>query len=81
MKTVFQIADEIKARRIKSLPERRDALVQELEKNGHVVLGVYDHLRNTGRAFGVTVLKDKYRISFRCGYGRYNYAPCVEVEK
>lgn len=81
MKTVYEIANEIKARKIKNLPGRRDALVQELENNGYTVLGVYDSLRNTGRAFGVTSLKNRYRISFRCGYGRYNYAPCVEVAK
>jgi hypothetical protein len=26
-------------------------------------------------------MKKAYRINYRCGYGPYNYAPCIEIEK
>ena len=32
-----------------------------------------------GRCLGVKVMKDRVRINYRCGYGRYNYAPCIEI--
>jgi len=32
-----------------------------------------------GAAFSVINLKDRFRINYRCGYSRHNYAPCVEV--
>ena len=34
-----------------------------------------------GRAFAVIELSDRFRINYRCGYSRYNYAPCIEVMK
>ena len=34
-----------------------------------------------GAAFSVIELSDRYRINYRCGYSRNNYAPCVEVLK
>lgn len=32
-------------------------------------------------SFSVKELKDRYRINYRCGYSRHNYAPCIEVLK
>jgi hypothetical protein len=26
-------------------------------------------------------MKDRYRINYRCGYSRNNYAPCIEILK
>ena len=34
-----------------------------------------------GAAFSITELSDRFRINYRCGYSRHNYAPCVEVLK
>lgn len=35
----------------------------------------------TGRAFGVIEQANRYRVNVRCGYGKYNYAPCVHILK
>jgi len=32
-----------------------------------------------GASFSIIKLKRKYRVNIRCGYGKHNYAPCVEV--
>lgn len=29
----------------------------------------------------VVEMSDRYRVFIRCGYGKYNYAPCFEVLK
>ena len=34
-----------------------------------------------GASFTVIELSDRFRINYRCGYSRYNYAPCIEVMK
>ena len=34
-----------------------------------------------GRSFAVIELSDRFRINYRCGYSRYNYAPCIEILK
>lgn len=34
-----------------------------------------------GSSFSVKELSDRFRINYRCGNSRYNYAPCIEVLK
>ena len=34
-----------------------------------------------GKACTVVEMSDRYRVFIRCGYGKYNYAPCFEVLK
>jgi hypothetical protein len=34
-----------------------------------------------GAAFSVIELSDRFRVNYRCGYSRHNYAPCVEILK
>lgn len=34
-----------------------------------------------GAVFSVIELKDRFRVNYRCGYSRNNYAPCVEIKK
>ena len=34
-----------------------------------------------GASFSLIELKDRFRINYRCGYSRHNYAPCIEVLK
>ena len=34
-----------------------------------------------GAAWSIIELKDVYRVQVRCGYGKWNYAPCVEIPK
>lgn len=34
-----------------------------------------------GAAYSIITLRDRYRVNFRCGYGRHNYAPCVEITR
>lgn len=42
---------------------------------------VYAGDKPHGRACEVVDMRDKYRVFVRCGYGKYNYAPCYEVAK
>jgi len=32
-----------------------------------------------GANLSVIFLSDRVRINYRCGYSRYNYAPCLEI--
>lgn len=34
-----------------------------------------------GASFSVIELSDRFRINYRCGYSRNNYAPCIEILK
>ena len=34
-----------------------------------------------GRACTVVEMSNVYRVYVRCGYGRYNYSPCYEINK
>lgn len=34
-----------------------------------------------GKSCMLTEMKNCYRFFIRCGYGRYNYAPCYEILK
>ena len=34
-----------------------------------------------GASFTVIELKNIFRINVRCGYGKFNYAPCLEINK
>lgn len=36
---------------------------------------------NKGASFSVVEMKNSYRVNVRCGYGKHNYAPCVEIKK
>lgn len=64
---------------INSLSIRKNIIVQLLEERGYVVadLGEKSH---SGQAWRVKKSKgNKFRINYRCGYGRHNYAPVLEV--
>ena len=32
-----------------------------------------------GANLSIIKMKGKYRVNYRCGYSRNNYAPCVEI--
>ena len=34
-----------------------------------------------GASFSIVELSDRFRVNYRCGYSRYNYAPCIEILK
>lgn len=33
-----------------------------------------------GISFFVSKMKNSVRVNVRCGYGKFNYAPCVEIK-
>jgi hypothetical protein len=64
--------------------KRIDIFYEELEKSGitkNKVISVYDEKPAKGKSFSVIEMVDRYRVNVRCGYGKHNYAPCVEIKK
>jgi len=40
---------------------------------------VEDEKPHTGRVGAIIEMKDCFRINYRCGYGKWNYAPVIEL--
>ena len=83
--TVQEIAKQI---RLKTLNvrghEKREAAVNSIL----TALGVepnkviwHDAKPCKGANGSIIELSDRYRIQYRCGYGKHNYAPCIEIVK
>lgn len=64
-----------------SLESRFDDLKIALIKNGIEESKIIDagDKPAAGAVLSCIYLKDRVRINYRCGYSRYNYAPCIEV--
>jgi len=62
------------------LHERENMLRDALESAGFSVSNYSEEKPHTGAAFRVLEMKDHYRINFRCGYGKHNYAPVLFVK-
>lgn len=68
-----------------TLKERRELLInllldEEEFSDGRIILPEGER-RCKGAVYSITELKDRYRINYRCGYTRHNYAPCIEILK
>lgn len=63
-----------------SIEDRLTILSDELKRNGFDAIDA-GQKPCKGASFSVIELKNSFRINYRCGYGMYNYAPCVEVKK
>ena len=64
----------------KGLVNRRIDLFKALcEKEG--IKYDYAGTKPHGKSCTVVEMSDRYRVFIRCGYGKYNYAPCFEVLK
>ena len=59
---------------------RLDAFELELSKF-NIVCSSVETKPSKGASFSIIEMKDVYRVQIRCGYGKYNYAPCVEISK
>lgn len=87
MKTTYksvQKATVAAAKRISlktTLSERESILIEELEKEGIKNAIAVGEKPAKGANLSIICLKTKYRINYRCGYSRYNYAPCIEISK
>lgn len=81
MKTILQnIANECRTISGKNQTELRSTKFEELcAKNGIGCTFVGE--KAGAKACLLVELKDVYRFFPRAGKGRYNYAPCYEVEK
>ena len=66
-----------------SLQERRVRLIALLntEFDSNKIIICDKDKPAAGRAFAVIELSDRFRINYRCGYSRRNYAPCIEILK
>ena len=66
-----------------SMKTRRDYLftLLEVEISRRKIIVCDDEMPCAGAAFTVKELSDRYRVNYRCGYGRHNYAPCIEILK
>jgi hypothetical protein len=66
-----------------SMKDRAAILKKELIEAGISENRIKDEgaVPSRGAAFSVKEMKRHYRINYRCGYGRWNYAPCLSVKK
>ena len=78
----YKTVQQINFKKNENLSSRFKVLKNKLIENGIDEKDIIDAgERNcTGRCLGIVHLKNKIRVNYRCGYGRYNYAPCIEIK-
>ena len=64
-----------------SISERESILVDALKSLGIENIQSVGEVPAKGANLSIISLKNTFRVNFRCGYGRNNYAPCVEISK
>lgn len=64
-----------------SIAERESILLNALKALGIENIQSVGEVPAKGANLSIIELKDKYRVNFRCGYSRNNYAPCIEITK
>ena len=66
-----------------SLVERESILIDELVKEGIKPEKIFSvgEKPAKGASFSTVEMKDRFRVNYRCGYSRCNYAPCIEILK
>ena len=66
-----------------SMEDRKDLLIKNIKAldSSATVLDPTNEKPARGGAFYVIEMSDRFRINYRCGYGRHNYAPVIEVLK
>ena len=82
MKKLEKIAAELSkiGGSTKTIARRRAELFESLcDKAGIKYEFVGD--RPNGHSCKVVEMRGCYRMFIRCGYGKYNYAPCYEISK
>jgi hypothetical protein len=74
----------LSTRKNTSLEKRCELLLNSLLSEGinadNIIL-CQDDKPARGAAFSVIEMADRYRVNYRCGYSRHNYAPCIEILK
>jgi hypothetical protein len=75
-----QIAKSLTFGQKLSEESRIEILKTELVKFG-LTCEFIGNAPNKGASFSVVEMKTAYRVNVRCGYGKHNYAPCVEIKK
>ena len=78
---IYKTVQQLNFKKNESLENRFELLKNTLIENGINEKDIIDagEKKCVGRCLGLVFLKEKIRINYRCGYGRYNYAPCIEV--
>ena len=64
-----------------SISERESILIAALKSLGIKNVQSVGEVPSKGANLSIISLKNAFRVNFRCGYGRNNYAPCVEISK
>lgn len=81
-KQVEKIAAEIRKAtlNIRSEEKRFEAVSRVMAKYDVSYNYVGEKQMGAAGAVGsIQKMKGRYRINYRCGYGKHNYAPCVEI--
>ena len=83
MKTIEKIEKAIKLakteiRKNTSIEDRKEVFSQRLAMQGLRFEEIGEKPVG-GACFTIKSMKGKYRVNYRCGYGKYNYAPCFEI--
>lgn len=78
---IYKVVSSVNFKKNEPLAKREEILFDALVNAGisEDKIWCVGEKPSTGRCLGLTFLKDRVRIGYRCGYGRYNYAPCIEV--
>lgn len=74
------IASKCKKIKGKKQTDRRKELFEALCK-AYDIEFTFVGERPDGHACRINEMSKVYRFFPRCGYGRYNYSPCYEIEK
>ena len=76
-----QIAAHLLIKKNTSITERELILVKALMDAGVENFEVVGEKPSAGANLSIIEMKDKFRVNYRCGYSRHNYAPCIEIKK
>lgn len=85
MKTIDKIRIAIQkatkeTKKTSTLDERYDILAGYLSMQGLRFEDVGEKPAK-GANLSIVTMKGKFRVNYRCGYSRHNYAPCIEILK
>ena len=82
MKKIEKIAAELSkiGGSTKTMTKRRAELFESLCDKAGIKYEFVGDCPN-GHSCKVVLMRGCYRVFIRCGYGKYNYAPCYEISK
>jgi hypothetical protein len=87
LELVEKMADKIRNRtmNMKSIDDREAEVNEVIVTMCHLIasedISFVGEVPASGANGAITEMATKFRVQYRCGYGRNNYAPCIEILK